>query len=97
MHIFFGAVGPLFIILHSTFKYNGIVSVSFCSMILVALSGVLGRYLYVQIPKTIRGTELSRKEVEQQITELSDQLARDYQFGDENILSLKLKEKCRRP
>ncbi|MEJ2054485.1 MAG: hypothetical protein P8X42_11245, partial [Calditrichaceae bacterium] len=31
-HIFLGINGPLFIILHSTFKLNGIVAVSFWSM-----------------------------------------------------------------
>jgi len=63
-HIFLGAMGPLFIILHSTLKLNGIVAVSFWSMIAVALSGVLGRFLYLQIPRTLLGNEMSMKDVE---------------------------------
>jgi len=63
-HIFLGTMGPLFIILHSTFKLNGIVAVSFWSMIAVALSGVLGRFLYLQIPHTLLGNEMSMKDVE---------------------------------
>ncbi len=65
IHIFFGTIGPLMIVLHSTFKLNGIVSVSFWSMLMVALSGFVGRYLYIQIPRTIKGQELSLKETEQ--------------------------------
>ena len=63
-HIFLGTMGPLFIILHSTFILNGIVAVSFWSMTAVALSGVLGRFLYLQIPRTILGSEMSLKDVE---------------------------------
>jgi len=63
-HIFLGIIGPMLIILHSTLKLNGLVSVSFWSMIAVASSGVLGRYLYLQIPRTILGNELTLDEVE---------------------------------
>jgi hypothetical protein len=65
VHIFFGICGPLFIILHSTLKLNGLVAVAFWAMLAVALSGVLGRYLYLQIPRNIMGHELSLQEVEE--------------------------------
>jgi hypothetical protein len=63
-HIFLGIMGPLFVILHSSFKLNGIVAISFWSMISVALSGVLGRYLYLQIPRNISGHEINLKDLE---------------------------------
>jgi hypothetical protein len=63
-HIFLGIMGPLFVILHTSFKLNGIVAISFWSMILVALSGILGRYLYLQIPRNISGHEVNLKELE---------------------------------
>jgi len=63
-HIFLGIMGPLFVILHTSFKLNGIVAISFWSMILVALSGILGRYLYLQIPRNISGHELDLKDLE---------------------------------
>ena len=43
---------------HTAFKFGGIVSVSFWSMVLVVLSGVVGRFIYVQIPRTIEGQEM---------------------------------------
>lgn len=70
-HIFLGINGPLFIILHSTLKLNGIVAVSFWSMIAVALSGVLGRYLYLQIPRNIVGNEMSLGDVQKLNNEIT--------------------------
>ncbi len=73
-HIFCGIVGPLFVILHSSFKVQGLVALSFWSMIAVALSGVLGRYLYRQIPRTRAGDELTLAEVEAEVRELTARL-----------------------
>jgi hypothetical protein len=64
VHIFCGIVGPVLVTLHTSFKFNGLVAVAYWSMVAVSLSGFMGRYLYVRIPKNVRGAELSRKEVE---------------------------------
>ena len=82
IHIFFGSMGPLFIILHSTFKLNGIISISFWSMIIVALSGFLGRYIYVQIPRTIRGEELSLEEIKKENLQIRNKLNSEYNIDD---------------
>jgi len=58
-HIFLCSVGPVLVLYHTAFKFGGIVSVSFWSMVLVVLSGVIGRFIYIQIPRTIQGQELS--------------------------------------
>lgn len=79
-HIFLGTMGPVFIILHSTFKLNGVVAVSFWSMIAVALSGVLGRFLYLQIPRTLLGNEMSMKDVELVRQNLITEINSVYQF-----------------
>ncbi|MBE0643806.1 MAG: hypothetical protein IH600_06975 [Bacteroidetes bacterium] len=62
-HIFLCLLGPTLVVFHSTFKFGGIVSVSLWSMIFVALSGIFGRYIYTQIPKTTDGDELSLDEL----------------------------------
>ena len=69
-HIFCGLLGPALITLHTSFRFNGIVSVAFWSMVLVMASGFVGRYLYVRIPKTIRGSEISVGEIEERTREL---------------------------
>jgi hypothetical protein len=73
-HIFCGILGPVLITFHTSFKFNGIVSVAYWSMVLVFASGFVGRYLYVRIPKSIRGQELSVAQVEQRAADLMSEL-----------------------
>ena len=75
VHISFGIIGPLLIILHTAFKVQGLVAVSFWSMIAVALSGVFGRWLYLQIPRNLAGYEYSRQDLEALEMELAAQAA----------------------
>lgn len=73
-HIFCGVLGPVLITLHTSFKFNGIISVAYWSMVVVMLSGFVGRYLYVRIPRSIRGRELGQREVADRLSELGAQL-----------------------
>jgi hypothetical protein len=77
-HILMGILGPLFVVLHSSFKVGGLVSVSFWSMVAVALSGVFGRYLYLQIPRTRAGEELTLADVETADRELTRRLKDEF-------------------
>lgn len=63
-HIFLCSLGPIMILFHTAFKFGGIVSVSFWSMVAVVISGIIGRFIYIQIPRTIEGRELSLTEVQ---------------------------------
>ena len=64
MHLFCGIVGPVLVTFHTAFKFNGIVSAAYWSMVAVMLSGFVGRYLYVRIPRSLRGKELTRAELD---------------------------------
>jgi hypothetical protein len=66
VHIFLCTLGPFLIVLHTTLKFGGIVSIAFWSMIAVVTSGVFGRYVYVRIPKTLNGQFLSLQSIEEQ-------------------------------
>jgi Fe-S-cluster-containing hydrogenase component 2 len=57
-HMMAGTIGPLFVILHSALKLDSWVSAAFWSMIIVVVSGVLGRYLYTLVPALSSGVEL---------------------------------------
>lgn len=72
-HIFLCTIGPILILFHTTFKFGGIVSVGFWSMVLVVLSGVVGRYIYVQIPRSLDGKALGIREIEAQIHSIADE------------------------
>jgi len=75
VHIFLCTLGPFLVLLHTSFKFGGIVSIAFWSMAVVVLSGVFGRYVYVRIPKTINGRFLSLQAVSQQVSELTHRIA----------------------
>jgi len=87
-HIFLGVFGPLLVVLHSTFKVQGLVALSFWSMVVVALSGVLGRYLYLQIPRTRAGEELALAELETEDRDLSSQLRTRFRLDESQLASL---------
>ena len=57
-HLMAGTMGPMFIVLHSALKLDNWVSAAFWSMIIVVVSGVVGRYLYTQVPDLLNGREL---------------------------------------
>ena len=73
-HIFLCTLGPILVLFHTTFKFGGIVSVAFWSMTAVVLSGMAGRYIYNQIPRSIGGRELSLQEIKSQQRELLEKL-----------------------
>lgn len=73
-HIFLCSVGPMLVLFHTAFKFGGIVAVSFWSMVAVVFSGVIGRYIYIQIPRSISGNELSINEIRLMDEELAEKL-----------------------
>jgi len=84
-HIFLGVAGPILITLHTSFKFNGLVSVSYWSMVAVALSGVVGRYLYQQIPRNMLGETLDADMIENRNEEILVELAANYGLGDKAL------------
>jgi hypothetical protein len=70
VHVFCGIVGPVLVTFHTSFKFNGVVSVAYWSMVAVVLSGFVGRYLYVRIPRSLRGVELTRAELDARAEQL---------------------------
>tara|TARA_R110000737_G_scaffold104095_1_gene137273 strand:+ start:41905 stop:42747 length:843 start_codon:yes stop_codon:yes gene_type:complete len=64
-HIFLCTLGPILVLFHTSMKFGGIVSIGFWSMAMVFFSGIIGRYIYIQIPRNISGRELSLQEIQQ--------------------------------
>ena len=76
-HIFLCTLGPILVLFHTSFKFGGIVSVSFWSMVAVVASGVVGRFIYLQIPRTIQGRELSLNEIHDMQSDLGSAMQRN--------------------
>ena len=83
-HIFLCSLGPVMILFHTAFKFGGIVSISFWSMVAVVASGIIGRFIYVQIPRTISGRELSMNEVKAMKADLGELLKGQYRLNEES-------------
>jgi hypothetical protein len=57
-HIFTGLVGPYMVLLHSSWKFNGLAGATTLLTIIIVLSGFVGRYIYTQVPRSLDGIEL---------------------------------------
>src|SRR5271157_953847 len=62
-HVVAGLTAPVLIAFHASFKFRGIAGIAFWIMLAVAISGVIGRYIYAQIPRSLASAELSLKDL----------------------------------
>jgi hypothetical protein len=74
-HIVLGTTAPVIIAFHSSFKFGNIAGMAFWSMLMVTLSGFVGRYLYSQIPRSLNAAELSMREMQDREAALKKELA----------------------
>lgn len=54
---------PLLVAVHAAWRFGGVIGLGFWSMMVVWLSGLVGRYLYARIPRSRAGVELTREEI----------------------------------
>lgn len=63
-HMAFGILGPSLIIVHSNYETHSMNAwVALMAMLIVAGSGLVGRYLYVRIHRGLHGAKLEAKEL----------------------------------
>jgi hypothetical protein len=87
-HVLLGLAAPVVITFHASFKFSGIAGVAYWIMMIVSLSGVVGRYLYAQIPRSINFAELSLKEAQENSASLVSQLRKLGILTETDIVSL---------
>lgn len=87
-HIFLCSVGPVLVLFHTAFKFGGIVALSFWCMVAVVISGVIGRFIYVQIPRSIRGNEFSLEELKVLNQSFGEKLKNEFHIDDSLITKL---------
>jgi hypothetical protein len=94
-HIFLCTLGPILVLFHTSYKFGGIVAISFWSMVAVFLSGIIGRFIYLQIPHTIDGHELSLNEVRDMKTDVVQIVRNSYSLDEEtySLLANSIKRK----
>jgi hypothetical protein len=68
VHMIFGIGGPVLVIFHSTFHVKSLnAAVAFYSMLLVASSGVIGRFIYKRIHQGLYGRRTNLEELQQAV------------------------------
>ncbi len=63
VHIVAGLLVPLVAAAHAGFRFTGLIGLGYASMAVVCASGIVGRYLYVHIPRSRTGVALTLDEV----------------------------------
>jgi hypothetical protein len=58
MHIFMGLVGPFMVLLHTSWKFQGLAGVTTLLTVIIVVSGFIGRYIFTRIPRTLDGLEI---------------------------------------
>ncbi len=56
-HMVTGLVGPYLVLLHTSMRFRGLAGLVMLLTLVVAVSGLVGRYLYTAVPRTIDGIE----------------------------------------
>ena len=87
-HIVMGLTAPWVIACHASFKFHGFAGLAFFIMSAVAASGVVGRYLYNQIPRRVNSSELSLQEAKDLQAHLVSELAAQQFFNEEDLKPL---------
>jgi len=84
IHMMLGIIGPVLILYHCNFRVGSLNSkVALYCTLLVAASGVVGRYLYARIHHGLYGRKASLAELIKQLTGDSSQLSSREGFMDE--------------
>jgi hypothetical protein len=73
-HIFTGIVGPYMVLLHTSWKFDGLAGVVMLLTVIIVMSGFVGRYIYTAIPRTVDGAEMTLGELQAKIKEADAQL-----------------------
>ena len=57
-HIYMGLAGPFMVLLHSSWKFNGLAGATTLLTAIIVFSGFIGRYIFTRIPRTLDGLEI---------------------------------------
>lgn len=84
-HIYLGIAGPILVTYHTALKFGGLVSISYWSMVSVALSGFIGRYIYIKIPHRVSGKEMTREDFKEKLQTTTEQFKKEFGISDKTV------------
>lgn len=88
VHVLFGIATPLVVTFHTAFRANGVAGLAYWTMMAVVISGVVGRYLYAKVPRSLNSVKVSVEELEAQTAVLAARLQEQNLFSAEELTAL---------
>ena len=83
IHMAFGIIGPVMVLFHANFHIGSLNStVALVSMLLVAGSGLIGRYIYTRIHHGLYGRQITFEELKQEADSKYSELALIYEMDE---------------
>jgi hypothetical protein len=81
LHMFLGIAGPVLVIYHSTLKVGSLnAAVAFYSMLVVAGSGIIGRFIYTKIHHGLYGRQATLRERQEHLGLAGESLKSKFHF-----------------
>lgn len=75
-HIYYGLIGPSLVVLHSGHDFSSLIgNFTFLSMLLVVLSGIVGKFLFKRVNRTLRDEENDLAALERLFQKRKDETA----------------------
>ncbi len=87
-HVILGISAPFVIAFHSSFKFGGFAGMAFWIMFAVSVSGIIGRYLYGQIPRNLKAAEMTQRELQDFHQKLLGQLTQQKLVSERDLRAL---------
>jgi hypothetical protein len=75
VHIIAGFAAPLFGAVHAAWRFQGLIGWGYFSMVMVSLSGIVGKYLYTHIPRSKNGLAMTLDQIDAKREELLGRIA----------------------
>ncbi len=66
-HIVTGLVGAYLVVLHTAWRFQGLAGVLTLLTVLIVLSGLVGRYIYTAVPRTLDGAAVAYTELQEKL------------------------------
>lgn len=99
IHMLFGVIGPIMVLFHSNFHLGSInSSIALVSMLLVAGSGLVGRYIYTNIHHGLYGSRITLSELKQETENNHSELLGMYAMDEKlNLRLISMEDKALQP
>jgi len=75
-HIYTGVVGPYLVLLHTSWKFNGLAGIGMLLTAVIVASGFIGRYIYTAVPRNLDGAALDAEDLKRRMGAIEVELQR---------------------